>query len=255
MVRLAVIVITHNESGNIRHCLESVKFADCVHVLDSGSTDNTVEIAREMGALVAVSEDWPGFGIQKNRVLDLAILAGCEWVLSIDADERVSPGLQAEIKAVLVLPLFDVYTLSRLSSYCGKTINHSGWYPDRVVRLFRNNAARFSSDIVHEKVLSSRQVGNLHHHLFHESFKNFESVIDKTNRYSTAGAQTLYTKGKNSSLKIAIAHGLWAFVRTYFLRRGFLDGKMGFILAVSNAEGTYYRYLKCWLKQQNNLKT
>ena len=252
MVRLAVIVITHNESGNIRQCLESVKFADRVHVLDSGSTDGTVEIAREMGAIVEVSDNWPGFGIQKNRVLDLAVHAGCEWVLSLDADERVSSGLQEEIKSVLALPLFDVYALSRLSSYCGKTIYHSGWYPDRVVRLFRHNAARFSNNIVHEKILTTYKVGNLHHPLFHDSFKNLESVLDKTNRYSTAGAKILYAKGKTPSLGIAIAHGIWAFIRTYFLRRGFLDGKMGFILAVSNAEGTYYRYLKCWLMQQNN---
>lgn len=244
---MSVTVITHNEAHNIEACLRSVSFADQVVVLDSGSTDDTVQIARSLGAEVAVSPDWPGFGIQKNRAL---ALASSDWVLSLDADERVTPELQAEILACLKAPTPDVYSFPRLSSYCGQYMRHSGWYPDRVTRLFRRTAARFSDDLVHEKVVAHGPVGQLHSHLLHESFRNFEAVLDKANRYSTAGAQSLLNKGRAGSVGKAIGHGLWAFIRTYFLRLGFMDGQMGLVLAISNAEGTYYRYLKLWLLSQ-----
>lgn len=244
MASLSVTVITKNEAHNIEACLRSVLFADQIVVLDSGSTDATAQIARSMGAEVSISPDWPGFGIQKNRAL---ALAKSDWVLSLDADERVTPQLQAEILAVLQAPAVDVYSFPRLSSYCGQYMRHSGWYPDRVTRLFRRQVAQFSDDLVHEKIVTSSKVGQLHSPLLHESFKNFEAVLDKANRYSTAGAQSLLNKGKTASLRKALGHGLWAFIRTYFLRLGFLDGRMGLVLAISNAEGTYYRYLKLWL--------
>lgn len=244
LASLSVIIITHNEARNIEACLRSVAFADEVVVLDSGSGDDTVQLARALGASVSTSADWPGFGMQKNRAL---ALARCEWVLSIDADERVTPELQAQIQAALETPGFDAYGFPRLSSYCGQYMRHSGWYPDRVTRLFRRHAARFSDDLVHERLLASGPVGQLDAALLHESFHNLESVLDKVNRYSSAGAQVLHNKGRSGSLGKAIGHGLWAFVRTYFLRRGFLDGRMGLVLAISNAEGTYYRYLKLWL--------
>lgn len=247
LASLSVTVITHNEAHNIAACLRSVSFADQVVVLDSGSSDDTVQIARSLGAEVGASPDWQGFGIQKNRALALAT---SDWVLSLDADERVTPELQLEILACLQAPAFDVYSFPRLSSYCGQYMRHSGWYPDRVTRLFRRTAARFSEDLVHEKVLAQGPIGQLRSHLLHESFRNFEAVLDKANRYSTAGAQSLLGKGRSASVGKAIGHGLWAFIRTYFLRLGFLDGRMGLVLAISNAEGTYYRYLKLWLLRQ-----
>ena len=251
LASLSVIVITKNEAHNIEACLQSVLFADQLVVLDSGSTDDTVSTAEKIGAQVSHSFDWCGFGIQKNRVL---ALARGDWVLSIDADERLSPELQAEIKAVLLNPQFDAYSFPRLSSYCGQNMRHSGWYPDRVTRLFKRGTARFSDDLVHEKIITSSAVGFLHEHLLHESFTNFEAVLDKVNRYSTAGAQILFKRGKKASPGKALGHGLWAFFRTYVLRLGFLDGRMGLVLAISNAEGTYYRYLKLWLKSQDNPK-
>lgn len=244
---LSVTVITKNEAHNIGACLRSLAFADEIIVLDSGSTDNTVQLALSLGANVITNSDWQGFGVQKNRAL---ALASSDWVLSVDADERVPSELEAEIRAALEAPAFDVYSFPRLSSYCGQYIHHSGWYPDRVTRLFRRNSARFSDDLVHEKIMTSRPIGLLHSRLLHESFKDLEAVLDKTDRYSTAGAQSLLDKGKKGSLSKALSHGLWAFVRTYFLRFGFMDGRLGFVLAVSNAEGTYYRYLKLWLLQQ-----
>ena len=251
MASLSVTVITKNEAHNIEDCLRSVAFADEVVVLDSGSTDDTVQRAQSMGASVNVGPDWQGFGVQKNRAL---ALANSDWVLSLDADERVSPELQAEIRAALEAPAFDVYSFPRLSSYCGQYIHHSDWYPDRVTRLFRRNSAQFSNDLVHEKLVTSCKVGRLRSALLHESFRDFESVLDKVNRYSSAGAQSLFSKGRNASLSKALGHGLWAFIRTYFLRLGFLDGRMGLILAISNAEGTYYRYLKLWMLHRNASK-
>jgi glycosyltransferase involved in cell wall biosynthesis len=249
LTRLSVIVITKNEAANIEACLRSVSFADQIVVLDSGSTDDTVRIARSLGAEVSISSDWQGFGVQKNRAL---ALANSDWVLSLDADERLSPELQAEIRAVLDAPRFDAYSFPRLSSFCGQYMHHSGWYPDRVTRLFRRRAARFSDDLVHERIVTSSVVGKLRTELLHESYRNFEAVLDKANRYSSAGAQSLQNRGKKASLNTALGHGIWAFFRTYFLRMGFLDGRMGLVLAISIAESTYYRYLKLWLLGQDS---
>lgn len=248
MASLSVIVITQNEAHNIEACLRSVSFADQLVVLDSGSTDDTLRLALAMGAEVSSSPDWQGFGIQKNRAL---ALAKCDWVLSLDADEQVSPDLKTEIQATLAAPASDVYSFARLSSYCGQYMRHSGWYPDRVTRLFRRHAAQFSNDLVHERVVTTGTTGKLHGHLLHESYQNFEEVLDKVNRYSSAGALGLLNQGKTSSVGKAFGRGLWAFIRTYFLRLGFLDGTMGLLLAISNAESTYYRYLKLWLLHRN----
>lgn len=248
MASLSVVIIVKNEARNIEACLRTVAFADQIVVLDSGSTDATVEIARTLGASVASDSDWQGFGVQKNRAL---ALAKCDWVFSIDADERVTPLLEAAIRHAVAAPAFDAYRFPRSSSYCGRYMRYSGWHPDHVTRLFRRSTARFSDDLVHEKLLTSGPVGTLSPALLHESFSNLEAVLDKTNRYSSAGAQALFRKGRDASLGKAIGHGLWAFFRTYILQLGLLDGRMGFVLAVSNAEGTYYRYLKLWLLRQS----
>jgi glycosyltransferase involved in cell wall biosynthesis len=252
LTKLTVIVITKNEAHNIQACLQSVGFADQIVVLDSGSIDGTADLAKSMGAELTQSPDWPGYGIQKNRAL---ALASCDWVLSIDADERISPELQAEIRSVLDKPQFDVYSFPRLSSYCGQYMRHSGWYPDRITRLFKRGSASFSNDLVHEKLITQQAVGQLQAHMLHESFTSFEAVLDKANRYSTAGAEHLFQQGKKASVGQALGHGLWAFFRTYVLRLGFMDGRRGLLLAISNAEGTYYRYLKLWLMTQPDHKT
>lgn len=244
LTRLSVIVITQDEARNIEACLRSVAFAEEIVVVDSGSTDNTVDLAAALGAQVHTRSDWSGFGVQKNRAL---ALANGEWVLSIDADERVTPQLQRQIEQAMVAPAFDVYEFPRLSSYCGQAIRHSGWYPDRVKRLFRRGVATFSDDLVHERLITDAPAGRLGADLLHESFTSFESVLEKMNHYSSAGAKGLMAKGRRGSLASALGHGLWAFLRTYIFRLGFLDGRMGLVLAISNAEGTYYRYLKLWL--------
>ncbi len=248
LMQLSAIIITRNEQSHILDCLAALDFADEVIVVDNASTDNTAELARQWGAKVHVAPDWPGFGPQKNRALALAT---GDWVLTVDADERISPALRAEILQVIAGPSGPVaYRFPRLSSYCGQFMRHSGWYPDRVLRLFRRDQAKFSEDLVHERVLTQGRVAELFEPLVHLSFPDFESVLDKVNRYSTAGAQAMVTKGKNASLTAAVGHGLWAFFRTYVLRRGFLDGQLGLALAISNAEGTYYRYAKRWLHER-----
>jgi glycosyltransferase involved in cell wall biosynthesis len=247
MPRLSVIVITHNESQRIRRCLQSVSFADELVVVDSGSTDDTVAIARSLGARVLQTADWPGFGPQKNRALDLAT---GDWFLSIDADEHVTPALRESIGATLKAPCFDAYSVGRKSSYCGQYMKHSGWYPDRVVRLARRGTARFSDALVHEKLEVRGPVGALDGELLHESYADLHAVLVKIDRYSSAGAQALRRKGVKGSLGKALGHGLWAFLRTYLFKCGFLDGRLGLVLAVSNAEETYYRYLKLWLAQR-----
>lgn len=243
MTSLSVIIITKNESQNIRACIESVKWADEIIVVDSGSTDNTVAICREFTQYV-YSHDWPGFGIQKNRALSYA---SKDWVLSLDADERITPELRAEIETTLRAGKAQGYEVPRLSSFCGRFMHHSGWYPDYVLRLFRRGAAHFSDNLVHEKLLMESKPGRLKNLMLHYAFENLEEVMHKTNQYSTAGAQMQFLRGRSSSLSGAVVRGLWSFVRTYVLRAGFLDGREGFILAVSNAEGTYYRYLKLML--------
>ena len=251
MPKLSVIVITKNEAHNIGDCLKSVSFGDELIVVDSGSRDATAAIAAALGAQVEVHGDWLGFGIQKNRALALAT---GDWVLSIDADERVSPPLRSEIEAALGAPRFDAYSFPRRSSYCGQVISHSGWSPDRVTRLFRRGSASFSDDLVHEKLLTSGRVGELNGPVEHESYRNLEDVLHKANHYSSAGAAGLHRHGRQGSLGQAVAHGSWAFVRTYFFRLGFLDGRLGFVLATSIAHETYFRYLKLWLLNRERTK-
>ena len=242
---LSVIVITHNEEGNIADCLASVSFAGEWIVVDSGSTDRTVDVAREAGALVVVTPEWPGFGPQKNRALELATQP---WVLSLDADERVTPELREQILRVVLDPrASDAWSVPRRSSYCGQYMAHSGWYPDRVVRLFRRGAARFSEDLVHERVLTRTAPARLAGDLLHCTYPDLETMLEKLNRYSTASAVSMFGKGQRSSLAGAIGRAAWAFFRTYILRSGWRDGRMGLVLALSIAEGTYYKYLKLWL--------
>ena len=243
---LSVIIITKNEAGQIRECLESIQWADEIVILDSGSTDGTVDICREYTDKV-FETDWPGFGPQKNRALEKA--AG-DWVLSVDADERVSLELRLEIEQALTSEQYQGYEIPRSSYYCGRRIRHSGWWPDYIVRLFRRDSARFSDSLVHEHVEVQGAAGRLRTPLIHYSFGSFEEVLDKVNRYSTYNAEMLLQAGKSSGVLKAAWRGLWTFIKTYIFRAGFLDGRHGFMLAVSNAEGTYYKYVKLILLRE-----
>lgn len=256
---LSVILITRNEAANVAACLASVAFADEWIVVDSGSSDATCDIARACGATVVSTPDWPGFGMQKNRAL---ALARGRWVLSIDADERVTPELAEQIRRAVAAdasgnesgaawPGSDGklmgYEFSRLSNFCGQWMRHGDWYPDRVLRLFRREGSRFSDDLVHERLIVEGATGRLGGELLHDSMPTLEDAVDKMNRYSSGRALDKVRAGHAGGLGAALSHGLWAFLRCYILRRGLLDGRLGLVLALYVAQGTYYRYLKMGL--------
>jgi glycosyltransferase involved in cell wall biosynthesis len=250
MPELSGIVITLNEAANIGACLDSIAFCDERIVVDCGSTDSTVEIARQKGARVELRE-WQGYGPQKNYALSLA---SGTWVLSLDADERVSAELAAAIKTAIADPTADGWEFPRLSSFCGRQMRHSGWYPDYVLRLFRRGTASFSDVIVHERVLCPGTVKRLRSPLIHHPVLKLEDALSRMDRYSTASAKAIVASGRKVSLMTGIGHGLYSFFKTYVLRAGFLDGAEGFLLAVANAEGSYYRYMKAWLASRDLTK-
>jgi Glycosyl transferase family 2 len=242
---LSVIVIAKDEAARIEACLASVAFADEWIVVDSASADDTGERARRLGAQVFRFDDWPGFGAQKQRALDRA---SGRWVLSIDADERVTPELAASIAKAIASAGDDgpaAWELSRLSRFCGRWIRHGDWYPDRVLRLFRRDRARFSADRVHERVIvEGGPVGRLAGELLHDTMPTLDDALAKMNRYSSESAAQRAAAGQCGGLGAAIGHAAWAFLRGYVVRGGFLDGAAGFALAGYVAEGTFWRYLK-----------
>ncbi|MGE0563838.1 MAG: glycosyltransferase family 2 protein [Pseudolabrys sp.] len=243
MPRLSAIVITKNEAANIGGCLDSVAFCDERIVVDSGSSDDTVKIAKARGATVH-HHDFAGFGRQKNVALSHAT---GDWVLLVDADERVTPALATQIQDAIEKSAADGYEMPRLSTFCGRPMRHSGWYPDYILRLFRRGKARISDDLVHERVICDGTVARLTEPLLHYPVDRLEAALSRMDRYSTANAEMLVTSGRRVSFVSGILHGLFMFFKVYILRAGFLDGREGFLLAVANAEGTYYKYMKAWL--------
>ncbi len=241
--KISVILITKNEILNLAECLSSLSgFADEIVIVDNQSTDGTVDIAEQFNPRIIRTTVWPGFGPQKNIALSHV---SHDWVLSIDADERLTPELIVEMKAQLLNPQdFVCFAIPRLSQYCGKFMHHGGWYPDYVDRLFKRGHAKFSDHLVHERLLPDGKTKQLKNHLIHYSYRNFEQVINKVNQYSTLGAEQAFQNGKSSSVISALVHGFWAFFRTFVLRLGFLDGQYGFALAISNGQASYYKYIK-----------
>jgi glycosyltransferase involved in cell wall biosynthesis len=249
MPQLSVIIITKNAEAHIQACLDSVAFANEIIVVDANSTDKTATICQQFDKKVAffVMDDWLGFGTQKNRAL---AKAQGEWILSIDADERVSNVLQGEIITTINNTTHTAFRLRRLSQFMGRWMKHS-WSDDYVTRLFKRDSAKFTDDLVHERLqVFQGTIGIIDIPLWHYSFSSVEEVLEKMNHYSSASAQVRYQQRQQASLTQAILHGLWTFFRFYVLKRGFLDGQQGFMLAVSNAEGSYYRYLKLMYLQR-----
>lgn len=242
---LSVIIIARNNEPTMRRCLQSVAWADEVIVLDSGSSDRTMEISREFTSHVYQTPDFPGHGPQKNRALDRAT---GEWVLSLDSDEWITPALRAELEAAIASPgAHAAFRMPRRSSFCGRFMRHSGWWPDYVTRLWRRGTARFSEDHTHDRVIVEGTIGRLRQPVMHEAVTDLEQMLVKINMYSSSSAAIFHRDGRRASMLTALLHGWWAFVRTYFLRLGFLDGREGFMLAVINAENSYYRYAKLML--------
>jgi glycosyltransferase involved in cell wall biosynthesis len=240
MPTVSVIIITKNEALRIEDCLKSVEWADEIIVVDSGSIDDTVSICRRYTEKVTVT-DWPGYGAQKQRAL---LQATGEWVLSLDADERVTPTLKEEILSTLPTTSLDAFEIYFSSEYCGKTIRFGDWLNDRQAVLFKRSVGEFVSLLVHERIEIKGRIGKMKGKIHHLAYQDLDMVLRKMNDYSSLSAVQKNREGKKGGLLKAVTRGMWAFIRGYFLRGGFLDGREGFLLAVSNAEGTYYRYLK-----------
>ena len=244
MPRLTAIIITKNEAANIGACLDSVAFCDERIVVDCGSDDDTTTIAKSKGAHV-IGHAWQGFGRQKNFALSLAT---GDWVLSIDADERVTPELAVAIRRSISESSVDGYEIRRRTRFLGQEMLQSRLFPDCILRLFRRGRARFTDVLVHEELICDGPVARIAEALLHDPVNRLEDALSRVDRYSTASAEMLVAKGRQVSFATGIAHGMWMFFRIYIWRLGFLDGRVGFLFAVANAEGSYYRYMKAWLR-------
>lgn len=244
MNRVSVYIIAYNEAEKIRDAIHSVLWADEIVVADSHSQDNTAAIAEELGARV-VQIDFRGFGDLRNRAM-----AACthDWIFSLDADERCTPEARDEILACLEGPQADAYYIPRRNFFMGRWMRHSGFYPDyRQPQLFRKGALVFKADDpVHEEyeIVTDRPVAYLHHPIWQFPFRNLEEVVHKANKYSSLGARKLAQRGRTGAMTTALLHGLWSFLHMYLLKRGFLDGWPGFVIALGNFEGTFYKYAK-----------
>ena len=241
-MKVTAIVITGNEERNIGDCLASIPFADEVIVVDSGSVDRTEEICRRDPRVRWFSEQWKGFGPQKNSALEKA---GNDWVFSIDADERVSSELAGEIAGLpLSVPGVDGYRVPRKSFFGNRWVRHGGWYPDYTIRLWRRGAGRFVDRSVHEVVKVPGTVGTLRGDLLLYTYRDTADFIDRMNRYATLGAEELRKKGARGTTFDLLFRPPFTFFRMFVLRRGFLDGELGFRLAVLYAMYTFLKYAK-----------
>ncbi|MDG1646047.1 glycosyltransferase family 2 protein [Klebsiella huaxiensis] len=243
--RLSVVMIAKNAADLLPDCLASVSWADEIVLLDSGSSDNTVELARSLGVQVHINDDWQGYGIQRQRAQDYAT---GDYVLMIDTDERVTPELEQSIRSVLTAPKSGaIYSIARRNYFLGRFMRHSGWYPDRVMRLYQRDHYRYNDNLVHESVDSKgAQVVELSGDLLHLTCRDFSGFQQKQLAYAAAWAQERHQKGKKTSLTGIFGHTLGAFVKTLLLRGGVLDGKQGWLLAVVNAQYTFNKYTELW---------
>lgn len=248
---LSVCIITLNEEANIVRTLQSVKdIADEVIVVDSGSTDATVAFAQANGARVFV-EPWKGFALQKNSAL---AKAACDWILSLDADEEVSPELAASIAGIVGAPApqFSGYMMNRRNLYFGKWIKRCGYYPDPKLRLIRRGAAAFELRAVHEDMKMSAPTGHLRGDLIHHAYPTLESFIDHANRYSSLGAGMVVAERKAGFSFINIVlRPLIRFLYSYFFRLGFLDGREGLLVLMNHAAYVSWKYAKAWEMSKN----
>lgn len=241
-VPLAVAIITKNEEENIRRCLESVAFAGQIVVVDSGSTDSTLQIAAQFGCEI-YKEDWCGFGPQKQLAIEKCRLP---WILVLDADERIPPETAEIIKKIVTDRQIREagFSFPRKNYFQGRWIKHAGWWPDRIVRLFRKNAGRMTNATVHEAVEVEGLIGLLDVPIEHFTESNLSKVIQKIDKYSTLGAQEAVQSGKKSSPYAAFARAFFTFIQDYFLKLGILDGKQGLTLAITDSINKFFKYAK-----------
>lgn len=246
--KVSAYVIAYNEAEKIQATIESLLWADEIVLIDSHSTDGTTEIAERLGARV-VHVEFRGYGDLRNQALE-----ACrhEWIFSLDADERCTPAVRDEILSIINDPnALDIYFVPRRNFFMGRWIRHSGWYPNyRQPQLFRQGKMKYDQLPVHEGfiALSDKSIGYLKNAVWQYPFKNVGEIMRKADRYSTLGAEKILDR--KISFGSALIHGVWSFVKHYVFKRGFLDGWPGFVIAVGNFEGTFYRYMKALERQQ-----
>ena len=237
---LSAVLITRNAAAVLDACLESLAFADEIVVVDSASTDSTAEIARQRGARV-VQREWLGFGQQKQFAVEQATH---DWVLCVDADERVSPGLAASIRAALAAPAATVYRMPRRNRFLGRWLSHGEGYPDWSPRLFHRHHARWSDDLVHEKVLYAATPGTLEGDLLHDSADDLGRYLERQNRYTTLAARQAYELGRSAGIAHLLLSPVVRFIKFYVLRLGFLDGVPGLLHISIGCMNSYMKYAK-----------
>ncbi len=241
---LSVVIISYNEQANIGRTLETVQWADEIIVLDSGSSDSTVDIASSLGAKV-YTEKWKGYAAQKNSAIEKA---SGDWILSLDADESVEPPLAAEIKAVVASPgAANGYWIARKNYFLGRWMRHGGFWPDRKLRLFRRGMGRFEERLVHETAKVSGPSATMKHALVHHAYPTLHGYIETQNRYSTLAAQMAVQRGyRGFSVMNIVVRPLATFFYNYFLRLGFLDGAEGLALHLFHSGYVSWKYSKAW---------
>lgn len=242
MSKISAIIITYNEEKNIKRCLSNIDWVDEIVVADSGSTDDTKKIASEFTPRI-FDIKWEGFGKAKNFAKDKA---SYPWIISVDADEVVTEDLRKKIQTITESEdSLDGYYIPRKSNFLGKWIK-GGWHPDYVLRLFKKDKAKFSDSKVHEKVELNGKIGYLKNPLLHYTDPNFDHYLEKLNRYTSLGAEQLFKEGKKAKVLDLIFRPSATFFKMYLMKRGFLDGGYGFILAVSSAFQVFSKYVKLW---------
>jgi len=240
-MKITATIITVNEERNIARAVESLRCCDEILILDSGSTDRTVELAQNLGARV-IEAGWRGFAGQKNWAAEQA---SHDWILSLDADEALSESLEAEILALKKEgPRFDGYTMPRMANYLGRWILHSGWYPDRKVRLYLRSKGKWVGDYVHESVHVDGKVGHLESNILHFTCESLSEHVKTMDRYTTLAAQEVVARKEEVSLARMVFDPLWTFVKSYVFQRGFQDGLEGLIIAYMAAFYTFLKYSK-----------
>jgi len=246
--KISAAIIARNEADNIADAVKSVSFADQVVVADTGSIDNTVEIARAAGAEV-YDVSFEGFGNTKNKAFELC---RGEWIISIDADERVTPQLAENIQRLIGdNPKYDGYLINRLTYFLGKPVRHSGWYPDYLPRLFRRGKGRYSSNLVHEIMKIDGIVETVDGLLLHYSYKNLDQYLDKLNEYSSLSAREMLERGRKFNPLDLVFRPPLVFLKMYIFKAGFLDGLNGFILAVLSSYHVFVKYAKLYRAEES----
>lgn len=246
--KVSVTVITFNEEREIGDCLQSVAWADEIVVVDSGSADRTVEIARKYTDKV-VYHEWPGYAAQKNRAIGLATH---DWILSVDADERVSPGLREEIQRLLESsPLAAGYRIPRKNFFLGRWIRHGGWYPDHVLRLFRRDSGHFAERKVHESVAVQGEVGLIRAPLEHYTYRSLADYYQRMDRYSTLAAEEMFERGKRAGIVDLLLRPWATFLKMFLLRQGFRDGMEGLLLSRLYSIYTFSKYAKLYKMREH----